>query len=55
MPGNVVDATGLALPLGRFDDGLPRSMQLMGPPGSEEILIAVAEKLVPAGPLTAPM
>jgi amidase len=54
MPGNVVDATGLALPLGRFDDGLPRSMQLLGPPGSEEILIAVAEKLVPPGPLTAP-
>lgn len=47
MPGNLVDATGLAVPFGRFPDGLPRSLQLWGPPGSEMILLEVAERLTP--------
>jgi len=45
MPGNIVDATALALPFGRFPDGLPRSLQLWGPPGSELALIEAAERL----------
>lgn len=47
MPGNLVDATALAIPFGRFADGLPRSVQLWGPPGSEELLLQVAESLTP--------
>jgi Asp-tRNA(Asn)/Glu-tRNA(Gln) amidotransferase A subunit family amidase len=43
----LVDATGLAVPFGRFPDGLPRSLQLWGPPGSEMILLDVAERLTP--------
>lgn len=46
MPGNVVDATAIALPFGRFPNGLPRSLQLWGPPGSEEILVDLAERLL---------
>jgi len=42
MPGNIADATCLALPFGRFGH-LPRGIQLMGPPGSEEILLDVAD------------
>jgi Asp-tRNA(Asn)/Glu-tRNA(Gln) amidotransferase A subunit family amidase len=45
MPGNLVDATGLAIPWGRFPDGLPRGVQLLGPPGSERALVALAQKL----------
>ena len=41
MPGNIADATALALPFGRFGH-LPRGVQLMGPPGSEAILLEVA-------------
>lgn len=44
--GNIVDATSLSIPFGRFDDGLPRGIQIMGPPGSEETLIALAEKFI---------
>jgi Asp-tRNA(Asn)/Glu-tRNA(Gln) amidotransferase A subunit family amidase len=36
------DATGLAIPFGRFSNGLPRSIQLLGPPGSELLLLQVA-------------
>ena len=46
--GNVADATALTLPCGRFDDGLPRAVQLMGPPGSELALIALAERMLAA-------
>jgi amidase len=45
MPGNLTDATSLAIPWGRFADGLPRGVQLIGPPGSERELITLAEKL----------
>jgi Asp-tRNA(Asn)/Glu-tRNA(Gln) amidotransferase A subunit family amidase len=51
MPGNLVDATALAVPWGRFPDGLPRALQLLGPPGSELALIELAERLRPAGEL----
>jgi Asp-tRNA(Asn)/Glu-tRNA(Gln) amidotransferase A subunit family amidase len=42
VPGNVADATGLAIPFGCFSNGLPRSIQLLGPPGSERLLLQVA-------------
>jgi amidase len=42
IPGNLADATGLAIPFGRFPNGLPRSIQLLGPPGSERLLLQVA-------------
>jgi Asp-tRNA(Asn)/Glu-tRNA(Gln) amidotransferase A subunit family amidase len=45
MPGNLADATALAIPWGRFPDGLPRSVQLLGPPGSEDELVALAARL----------
>jgi Asp-tRNA(Asn)/Glu-tRNA(Gln) amidotransferase A subunit family amidase len=44
--GNLVDATGIALPFGRFDaTGLPRSLQILGPPGSEQAVMDLAETL----------
>lgn len=43
--GNLVDATSIAVPFGRFPDGLPRSFQIMGPPGSERAVLAMAERL----------
>lgn len=43
-PGNLMDATGLAIPFGTFPDGLPRAYQLLGPPGSEHALIDVARR-----------
>ena len=43
-PGNIVDATSLAIPCGRFPDGLPRAFQLMGPPGSEDAVLEVGER-----------
>lgn len=45
MPGNIADVTGLSIPFGRYPDGLPRGLQLWGPPGSEETLISVAERI----------
>jgi Asp-tRNA(Asn)/Glu-tRNA(Gln) amidotransferase A subunit family amidase len=46
VPGNLADATALVLPWGRFDDGLPRAIQLLGPPGSEFHLIELGGKLL---------
>lgn len=49
--GNLVDATGLALPFGSFRVGgaglppMPRSLQIMGPPGSEDAVLALAARL----------
>ncbi len=43
--GNLTDATGIALPAGRFANGLPRSLQIMGPPGSEMAVLRLAEQL----------
>ena len=45
VPGNLADATGLSIPFGRFGH-LPRSIQLMGPPGSEDVLLDIAERLI---------
>ena len=49
IPGNVADATGLAIPFGRFPGGMPRSIQFLGPPGSEETLIDLAEAMAERG------
>lgn len=43
--GNLIDATALAFPWGKFPNGLPRSLQLIGPPGSEHHLLDLAERL----------
>lgn len=44
--GNLTDATGLAVPYGKFPDGMPRSLQFLGPPGSEEVLLDLAGKVI---------
>ncbi len=44
-PGNLADATGLSIPFGRFGH-LPRALQLMGPPGSEALLLDLADRLI---------
>ncbi len=44
--GNLVDATALALPFGRFaGTALPRSLQIVGPPGSEREVLDLAARL----------
>jgi Asp-tRNA(Asn)/Glu-tRNA(Gln) amidotransferase A subunit family amidase len=48
--GNLTDATAIALPFGRYENGLPRSIQVMGPPGSEEAVLDLAETLEEIAP-----
>ena len=48
--GNLTDATAVALPFGRYASGLPRSIQVMGPPGSEEAVLDLAAKLEELSP-----
>jgi len=48
--GNLTDATALALPFGRFRDGLPRSLQIMGPPGSEDAVLDLAARIERVAP-----
>jgi amidase len=48
--GNLTDATAVALPFGRYPNGLPRSLQVMGPPGSEEAVLDLAAKLEAVAP-----
>lgn len=45
--GNLADATGLSVPWGTFSTGLPRGLQLLGPPGAELGICDLAERLVP--------
>lgn len=45
LPGNLADATGLSIPFGRFGE-LPRSIQILGPPGSEDALLDMGERLI---------
>ena len=45
-PGNLADATGLSVPFGTFDGGLPRSIQLIGPPGAEDALLDLADRII---------
>jgi amidase len=46
IQGNLSDATGLAIPFGTFDSGLPRAIQLLGPPGSERVLLDLADRII---------
>jgi Asp-tRNA(Asn)/Glu-tRNA(Gln) amidotransferase A subunit family amidase len=48
VPGNIVDATSLSIPFGRFPDGMPRALQVMGPPGSEAVVLDIGERIVEA-------
>jgi len=48
--GSLTDATALALPFGRFPGGLPRSLQILGPPGSEDAVLALAARLERVAP-----
>jgi aspartyl-tRNA(Asn)/glutamyl-tRNA(Gln) amidotransferase subunit A len=45
--GNLVDATALAVPYGTFPGtpALPRSLQILGPPGSEEAVLDLGARL----------
>ncbi|HEY8041599.1 MAG TPA: amidase [Polyangiaceae bacterium] len=44
--GNLTDATAIALPFGCFEGTtLPRSLQILGPPGSEDAVMDLAERL----------
>lgn len=44
-PWNVAGFPALVVPVGVRDDGLPASVQLVGPPGSESTLLAVAGQM----------
>jgi Asp-tRNA(Asn)/Glu-tRNA(Gln) amidotransferase A subunit family amidase len=48
VPGNLLDATAISIPFGAFEGTprLPRALQLMGPPGSENALLDAAERLI---------
>lgn len=50
--GNLLDATSIAIPFGRFASGMPRSIQVLGPPGSESAVLALAERLERAAAFT---
>lgn len=43
--GNVIDATALVLPFGRYASGLPRAIQILGPPGHESAVLALGARL----------
>ena len=44
--GNMVDSTSISIPFGFFDGtSLPRGLQILGPPGSEERVLALAQQL----------
>jgi Asp-tRNA(Asn)/Glu-tRNA(Gln) amidotransferase A subunit family amidase len=46
MLGNLIDATAISIPFGRFEGSdLPRALQILGPPGSEDEVLALAERL----------
>jgi Asp-tRNA(Asn)/Glu-tRNA(Gln) amidotransferase A subunit family amidase len=48
--GNLVDATGLAIPFGVFPGApaLPRSLQILGPSGSEDAVLDLGARLAAA-------
>lgn len=49
-PWNVAGLPAIAVPAGTRRDGLPAAVQIVGPPGSEELLLAVAGQLEQAAP-----
>ena len=51
--GNLTDATSIVIPFGSFaPSGLPRALQVLGPPGSEEAVLDLAERLERAATLS---
>jgi amidase len=52
VAGNLADSTSLSVPFGKLD-GLPRAIQLMGPPGCESLLIDLADRLLRQPPSSA--
>jgi amidase len=49
-PWNYAGLPAVAVPMGLRGDGLPASVQLVGPPGSELLLLAVAAQVEAAAP-----
>jgi amidase len=49
-PWNVAGLPAISVPSGTRQDGLPGAVQIVGPPGSEELLLAVAAQLEKAAP-----
>jgi amidase len=49
-PWNIAGLPGLVVPVGIRPDGLPVGVQLVGPPGSELLLLAVAGQIEVASP-----
>jgi amidase len=47
---NVAGLPAMAVPMGVRRDGLPASVQLVGPPGAEALLLAVAAQIEEASP-----
>jgi amidase len=45
MPANLAGLPALALPVPGGPDGLPASLQLIGPPNTEEQLLALARHI----------
>ncbi|MGH7282370.1 MAG: amidase family protein [Polyangiaceae bacterium] len=43
--GNLTDSTAVAVPFGKFPNGLPRSIQVLGPEGSEDAVLELGEML----------
>jgi indoleacetamide hydrolase len=54
-PASGAGLPALSLPAGLADDGLPVGMELVGPPGSDDVVMAIGEALEAArGPLPPP-
>ncbi|TBL35696.1 amidase, partial [Verrucosispora sp. SN26_14.1] len=51
-PWNIAGLPALVVPVGRRPDGLPLAVQLVGPPGSELLLLGVAGQFEMAAPWT---
>ena len=49
-PWNIAGLPAIAVPIGTRPDGLPVGVQLVGPPGAEPLLLAVAGQLEAANP-----
>ena len=49
IPFNAIGAPALALPAGTAEGGLPASVQLVGPPGGDALVLAAGRRLEAAG------